>query len=493
MDKRYFLGVDLGTSSIKIVLIDEDKEVLAQHTENYTISSPDFGWREIDPAVWFNCMAKGMDDLFTRYDPRKVEAIGITGQMHTIVMLDEAGNSIRPALMWDDIRARDLIPELREKFAGRPDCAYMEKNISTGSPAANLYWLRRFEYHNFIRVRKFLIAPDYLVYRLTGTYGADYSEASTSCLYDIQERQWSPFMRDLLELDETVYPEVRGSAIIAGPVTTGIAQRFSMRNDVKVLTGMGDNPATALLTGCLGQGYPVISLGTSGVVMKETTKLVNDAKGKTILFSLDDHYFSYLVQGALQSNGGSFKWWIHSIMGIDDFSAIDSLLQNYPMRKSDLLFFPHLLGEKTLFSDPDIRGAFIGLSTLTTREDMMYAVIEGLCYGYRELMESMRIDLHQCAGLRIVGGGAQNKVQAQILANVLNVVVEQMDGIVSPAFGIALLAAHTCGFIPSFDQIVHDTIKVKEIIGPQAEMTGICQKKYTHYKKIYPALKTIYG
>jgi xylulokinase len=491
-NKHYFLGIDLGTSAVKLILIDEHKEVLARQTVDYVVSSLDFGWREIDPVVWFDCMIRGMTKIFEQWDPQTVDAIGVTGQMHTLVMMDKNGESVRPALMWDDMRTKELIPDLRGIISQQPDCAYISKNISTGSPAASLYWLRQFEPDNFARVKKILIAPDYLVYRLTGTYSTDYCGASTSCLYDVQNRKWSLFMRDLLGLNENVYPEVRGSGVVAGTVTAETARRFFLRKDVKVLTGTGDNPATAISAGCLGQGYPVISLGTSGVLIMRTAQPQEDAKGKVILFSPDDCNFFYLIQGALQSNGGSFGWWMHSILGIDDFSQVDILLRDHPMWKSDLLFFPHLMGEKTLFSDPDLRGAFVGLSTVTTREDMSYAVIEGLCYGYRELAENMRLDLSACAGIRLVGGGSHSRIQAQTLANVLNVTVEQMDGAVGPAFGIALLAAYHCGFITSFDNIANDTITIKETFTPQPEIVQLCHEKYGYYQKIYPALKTIY-
>jgi len=467
--------------------------VLAQQTEDYHTANGQCGRREIEPEVWFRCLVRGMQVIFSRYDSQRVDAIGVTGQMHTLVTLDEAGNPVRPAILWNDLRAKELIPEMREIICREPDGASIAKTLSTGSPAANLYWMRRFEPENFRRIKKFLIAPDYLVYRLTGTCGTDYSGASTSCLYDIQRRRWSDFMRGFLGLHEEVYPQVRGSCTAAGTLTEKAARPFSMRKDVAVLTGTGDNPATALLTGCLGQGAPVISMGTSGVLMIRPRRLEPEARGKAILFSPDGENFSCLVQGTLQSNGDVFKWWLRSILGIDDAAPVDSLLAGCPPPRNDLLFYPHLSGEKTIFADPDIRGAFIGLSTRTTREDMIYAVLEGLCCGYRELAENMRLDLKRCAGIKITGGGSRSTVQAQILANVLNVPVEQMDGTVSPALCAALLAAYHRGFIRSLDQISQGAAKIKAVIQPQAEMVEPCNRKYARYVKIYGALKTIYA
>lgn len=490
--KHCFLGIDLGTSALKLTLIDEDLKLVARESQPYEIAQPEFGWREIEPDVWFQCLAQAMERLFQAQNPARVDGIGVTGQMHTLVMLDERGAPLRPALMWDDARTRELVAEMRGEIARQPGGDYLARTISTGSPAANLYWLRRAEPERFKRLAKFLIAPDYLVYRLTGKYGTDYCEASTSCLYDIGRREWSPYMREMIGLDPSVYPDVRGSAVAAGRLLPEIARRFSMREDVEVLTGTGDNPATALSTGCLGQGIPVISLGTSGVLMTRVDHLEPDAKGKSILFSADGTRFSHLVQGALQSNGTSFEWWLQSILGIEDFSQADRMLEERPPKASELLFFPHLTGEKTVFADPDIRGAFLGLSTQTTREDMIYAVLEGLSYGYRQLAEAMRLDLTGCGRIRIVGGGARSSSWAQALANVLNVTVEQMDGIVSPALGIALLAAYARGFIPSLEAIAGGTIKVKRSFHPEPDEVRRCEEMYPKYLKIFQAMKFIY-
>jgi xylulokinase len=301
-------------------------------------------------------------------------------------------------------------------------------------------------------------------------------------------------MRSILELNEDIYPEVKGSCNIAGTLTAEIARHFSMRSDVAVLTGTGDNPAIAVLTGCLGQGHPVISFGTSGILMLKRTMFEQNKKGKVILFSPNGQDFSYLVQGSLQSNGSAFDWWNRLILGIDDFSQIDTLLQDRTMPNRDLFFFPHLAGEKTIFSDPHIRGAFIGLDTLLTREDMIYAVIEGNCYGFRDLADNMGLDLKNCISIKVVGGGSNSTAQAQILANVLNVTVEQLDDIASPAYGIALLSACCQGSIQRFDQIIQNMnrLKVKNTFLPQAEIVAICNEKYTRYQKIYHSLKAIY-
>ena len=295
--KRLYLGIDLGTSAMKIVLMDEQKQVLAQTTEEYQLSSPQAGWSEIDQELWFERMVQGIRKVLEGRDASGLRSIGLTGQMHTLLVLDGAGRCIRPALMWNDLRTKDLIVELKENMRSFEDGEYFSRIISTGSPAANLYWMKKYEPENFSRIEKFLIGADYLVYRLTGCYGTDYCEASTSCLYEIRNRRWSAQMREFLGLKESAYPDVHESAHVSGTVTPEMAELLGISTEVTVLTGTGDNPAMAISTGCLGKGYPVISLGTSGVLVIPVEPDRDNPYGKKILFSFDNQKYYNLVQG----------------------------------------------------------------------------------------------------------------------------------------------------------------------------------------------------
>ena len=491
--EQLFLGIDLGTSAMKLVLMDGRKNVLTQITENYQTAQPDQGWSEIDPQVWFDCMRAAMEKALSGCDRKRLRGIGITGQMHTLVALDGAGQPVRPAIMWNDIRTKELIPKLKKRMETFDEGEYLSKTISTGSPAANLYWMKEHEPESFKRIRKFLIGPDYLVYRLTGVYGTDYCEASTSCLYQIHKRQWSREMKELLGLSWEVYPPVRGSVQAAGTLTPEMARLFSLEEDVKVLTGTGDNPATAISTGCLGRGYPVISLGTSGVLMMPVAKPEEQAKGKMILFSFDGVSCSYLVQGVVQSNGNTFEWWTRNLMGAEDFSEIDKLLADGQKRapNSSLVFYPHLMGDKTLYGDPDIRGAFIGLSAETKREDMLYAVVEGLCFSFRQLAEEMHLPLDRFGAVKVVGGGAKSHVWVQTLADVLRMPIEKMDGMIGPAFGIALLAAYHEGCFASLEQISEGNVQVERCFMPDEACSGQCERRYQIYKRMQAGLKYI--
>lgn len=490
--KHLFLGIDLGTSTMKLVLMDETKKVLDQRTEDYQSAELNKGWSEIAPQLWYDCMIRGIREILKGVDTGLVAGIGVTGQMHTLVVVDEDGSPIRPAIMWNDTRTKEFLPELRQKMQTYEEGEYLSRTISTGSPAANLYWLSRYEPENFKRIHKFLIGPDYLVYRLTGRFGTDYCEASTSCLYQIKARKWSEQMRDLIGLSQSAYPPIRGSAVQAGEVCAELAEELCLGKGVQVLTGTGDNPATAISTGCLSYGYPVISLGTSGVIMLARQGVEENTKGKVILFSFDGKQFSYLVQGAVQSNGSTFSWWIKKIMDMEDFSGVDRIVDIQKSAANQLLFYPHLMGDKTIYGDPDLRGAFLGLSPEYGKSDMIYAVVEGLCFAFRELAEKMQMPTDNFESIKVVGGGANSEVWMQTLANVFHKKVEQLDGNVGAAFGIALLAAHCYGCVEAIGRMPDEIMQIKRFFEPDSELHMLYEKKYRTYLRIHEGLAYIY-
>lgn len=486
----YYIGIDLGTSSVKLVLMEERGSILREFSQDYRLLQPAQGWKEIDPQTWWDATAKAMDQLLVDVDGSLIEGIGITGQMHTVVMLDAQGNSIRPALMWNDSRTKDMIPLLKEQI-WNTGVSYINQFISTGSPAANLLWFRQNEPENFAKMEHFLIGPDYLVYRFTGTYGTDYCEASTSSLYDILHRRWSSEMRGIVGLPETVYPTVRGSAEIAGTVLPEIAARFGLDSNTKVLVGTGDNPAASIPTGCLGSQYPVFSLGTSGVLMFPRTVPDFAAKGKNILFSFDSQTFYTLVQGVIQSCGSGYSWW-NSIVLQQEISTADQDIDINRLGENELIFYPHLVGDKNLYADPTLRGAFLGLSTDTTRADMTQAVMEGIAFGLRQLTEAMHLSRDDISNLKVIGGGSRSRVWMQILADVLGVPMEQMEGNVGAGYGMALLAAYRCGAFSSLDEIAAKTVSVKARFMPRLRNTALYAEKYKRYLRVHDALKSVF-
>ena len=364
---KYYIGIDIGTSSVKLTCIDENAKVAGESSREYKIEEPKSGWKEIDPEKWIKGMEEAFAELFETIDPKKVEAIGVTGQMHTVIFVDREGKSIRPALMWNDTRTANLIPKLREKIQMIDEVSYLSSIISTGSPAANLFWLSQYEEENFAKIQKFMIGPDYIVYRLTGNIQTDYCEASTSSLCDLKTGAWSEEIRRLLEFPRDIYPEIKGTCEVCGTVTKQWQEKFHFKQDVKVLTGTGDNPAAAIATGCFAKGYPVLSLGTSGVLMYPKKKINFEVKGKNILFSMDGKDVLILVQGVVQSTGSSLAWWLKNTLQADDFMEETTGVDLKHLGENELMFYPHLVGDKTIYQDPELRGSFVGIGTDTTR------------------------------------------------------------------------------------------------------------------------------
>lgn len=488
---NYYVGIGMGTSAVKLLLMDEAGMVCAQSSFAYDYMVPQSGWSEMDPAVWMEAVDQGMTALLRDFadDARKaVAGIGVTGQMHTTVFLDAAGNSIRPAIMWNDTRTLPFLKEIRQRIEAHEEVSYIAKIISTGSPAMNLYWLKQQEPENFSRVKKFLIGPDYMVYRLSGFMGTDYCEASTSSLYDLYKHRWSLAMREVFGFPEDVYPPVNGSSVVVGTVQREWAQRWGLSSEAAIVAGTGDNPAAAYANGVNGKSPAVLSLGTSGVLVFSRDQLDFAKKGKNIAFSADGKDVRYLAQGVLQSVGRTMQWWEKGILQNPDFETDLQTVDLAGLGESELLFYPHLTGDKTIYHDVGLRGAFLGLSAETRRIDMEIAIMEGVAFGVKELIEKMDLSREKMNPLRVTGGGARNKIWMQILADVLGMPVEQLKGNASAAYGAALLARGK-GRLPVLAAAAGESC----IFRPRLKNAVLYRKKYRHYQKIHDAVKTIFS
>lgn len=488
----YYIGLDLGTSSVKLCLTNEDGVLLKEASRPYELLQPALGWKEIEPEIWWKQSCEAMKELLDGVDGGQIRGIGVTGQMHTLILINRDGEVVRPALMWNDTRTASLIPEILGSVEGT-EVDYLKRIISTGSPAANMLWVRRNEPGNFGKIKKFLIGPDYMVYRLTGVYGTDYCEASTSSMYDTVQKCWSPVMQKILGIPDYVYPEVKGSAEIAGTLLPEVAEQFGLNPRTVVIVGTGDNPAASIPTGCLGKNEPVFSMGTSGVLMFRRDKLDYTAKGKNILFGFDRKHCNILVQGAIQSCGSSFSWWNLDIMERKDYGDIDSRFDPDKLGGSHVLFYPHLVGDKTIYGDPTLRGAFLGVSTDTTADDMTLAVMEGIAFALKQLSEEMHLEETGLKELKVIGGGSRSRIWMQILADVMGMPIAQLGGEGGAGYGMALLASYACGEIGTIEQISDYAVRVKERFYPRERQRLQYEKIYEKYQKIHDGLKFIMG
>lgn len=487
---EYYIGIDIGTSSAKLTLIDDQGKIIKEAGREYRFDEPQPGWKEIDPEVWAQAVEEAMADLLYGERCDRVQAIGVTGQMHTVVFLGNDGKSIRPALMWNDTRTADMVPAVKEQVSKLQEVPYIANVISTGSPAMNLLWLKKQEPKQFEKIYKFVIGPDYIVYRLTGCIQTDYCEASTSSLLDLKTGKWSGEMQQLLDFPATIYPEIKGTNQIARELKKEWCEKYNFRPGVKVIVGAGDNPAAAIATGCFSGKYPVLSLGTSGVLMYPKEEINFDTKGKNIMFSFDQKEIQILVQGVVQSCGSSMNWWIRDILESDDYNG-ETETDPARLGENRVLFYPHLVGEKTIYGDPDLRGAFLGMGTETSRKDMTLAVMEGIAFGVRQLTEKMQVPKDALKSLKVTGGGSRNPIWMEILSNVLNVPVEQLEAGAGAGYGVALAAAGAVG-TTSMEEIITNTVIIKNVFYPNEYSVKLYDKKYEMYLKIYDSMKHIF-
>lgn len=480
-----YMGIDMGTSSVKVLLMAEDRSIIKECSKSYKFTTLANGATEINPEIWFQSLDIVMREVIT--NRTVINGIGITGQMHTTVFLDKNGNSIRPAILWNDTRTLSLLDKKLEQIKSdtRFDC--FRNIVSTGSPAINLYWLKHEEPASFAKLKTFLIGPDYLVYKLTGVLGTDFCEASTSAMYDFAKNTWAKEVQDFLGLPQDIYPAIRGSSVCVGLLSKQLSERWQIDCATKVYVGTGDNAASAFAAGVVSKSNTVLSLGTSGVLISSRGRDELQNKGKNIAFSLNGEKITFLVQGVIQSAGYTWQWWTGKILQEIDFKDCLSAVDLNELGTNELLFYPHIRGDKTLYKDAKLRGAFFGLSDNSTRTDMNLAVLEGIALGVRQLAEVMHLSRERMEPLLVTGGGAKNNIWMQILADVLNVKVLQVAQKASAVYGIALLAKAANG------KIINESYSLKgKYFYPRVKNVVLYGEKYKVYKKIYSAVQSIF-
>lgn len=481
----YYIGLDIGTSSVKTTLIDEKLNIVYEASYGYTIEEPRTGWREIHPEVWMRAVKQGLSAIFSHYDEKEISIIGVTGQMHTTVFLDKDGLPVRNAILWTDLRTTSMAEKLREECSNIEETTYIAKIISPGSPAVNTLWVKEQEPHLFSNIRKIMTAYDYIVYRLCGEYSADYCDASTSSMYDIVTKKWSSYMLDKLGIDESYVGPLHASCDVVGKLRPKLCDAFHVTHDIRIIAGSGDNPANAVAMGLLRQKNPILSLGTSGVFILPKQDGDFAGKGKNVLFNADHSRFVNVVQGTVRSAGGTHKWWVENIVKTTDMSIDQHNITEEKIGTNSVLFFPHITGDKVIYHDLDTKGAFVGLRSDTRREDMTQAVFEGVSYALREVLENMNLATWPDS-IQINGGGTKSSLWMRIMANILHTNLEVVSNNATPGYGVALLAAMADGIV--------DT-SAKEVQGkmyqPQPDLVKHYDKQYRKYKRMYVALREI--
>ncbi len=481
----YYLGVDLGTSSIKLVVMDEKGAIAATAGAEYGLSFPKPGWSEQDPADWVKGMKESFKKLAEKIDLTKVKGISFGGQMHGLVILDENDKVLRPAILWNDGRTQKECDYLNKTVGREKISSYTANMALTGFTAPKILWVKENEPEIFKKIKKIMLPKDYLAYVLTGVHCTDYSDASGMLLLDVKNKKWSKEMMQLCDVREEQLAKLYESYEVVGTVKDDIAAELGLAKGVKVTAGAGDNAAGAIGTGTVKDGMTIVSLGTSGTVFTACDKFAVDDKNALHMFAHANG--KYHLMGCMLSAASSNKWWMDEIIGTKDYAgeqkAIGTLGENH------VYYLPYLMGERTPHNNPNARGCFVGMTMDTTRSDMTLAVLEGVTFALRDSLEIARSLGVKIDTIRATGGGAKSPLWRKLLANIMNVDVEIMNSEEGPGYGAAILAAVGCGEYASVEEATDRIVKVSEKLSPDAELVKKYETKYNVWRKIYPALK----
>ena len=483
-----YIGVDLGTSGLKMLLVAADGTILAENTQGYPVSYPHPGWSEQVPEDWFAAVLRGLQELLNGQDKAAVKGISFGGQMHGLVALDKNDSVIRPAILWNDGRTEEETRYLNEVVGKDKLSAYTGNIAFAGFTAPKLLWMKKHEPENFARIHKIMLPKDYLCYRLSGAFCTDFSDASGMLLLDVKNRRWSPEMENVTTMSEDKLPALHESYEAVGTLKAEIADMVGL-NDVRVIAGAGDNAAAAVGTGVVGEGGCNISLGTSGTLFVSSRTYCEDKVNALHSFCHADG--GWHLMGCILSAASCNSWWVNEILQSDDYKKEEAGLEE-KMGKNDVFFLPYLMGERSPHNDVTARGAFIGMRPDTTRGEMTLAMLEGVAFALRDCLEAAKKNGAKIPRTKLCGGGAKSKLWRQIIANVMNMPVDIPQTEQGPSYGAAMLAMVGCGEYRSVAEAASAIVRVKETVLPVPEIAAAYEQKYRRFTKFYPALKGLF-
>ena len=486
----YFIGIDLGTSSLKLLLIDRQGTVLRSVSKEYPLLFPQPGWSEQEPAHWWQAVTEGIPELLQGYDSSLVEGIGAGGQMHGLVALDESDEVIRPAILWNDGRTFREVEYLNETI-GKKRLSELTANIAfAGFTAPKLLWMRTNEPENFNRIRRIMLPKDYINFKLTGVHCCDYSDASGMLLLDVQHKCWSKEMLEICGISEEQMPRLYESYECVGTLLPEIAAKLGLPESVKVCAGAGDNAAAAVGTGVVGNGGCNISLGTSGTIFISSDKFGVDPNNGLHAFAHADG--GYHLMGCMLSAASCNKWFMEDILGSSDYEGLQAKIIPEKLGRNHVYFLPYLMGERSPINDTNARAAFIGMSMDSTRADMVQAVLEGVAFAIRDSVEVARSLGLDIRSTKICGGGAKSPLWKKIMANVLGIRLESPASEQGPGMGGAMLAMVACGQYETVQKACDALCSVSSVLEPDEKLTALYERQYRKYQVLYPALKAAF-
>jgi len=470
----YLLGLDIGTSGVKALLVSSEGKIISSKTESYPLATPHSGWAEQSPYDWWEATVKVIKETVSNnpIDSNQIKGISLSGQMHSSVFLDEKMEVIRPAILWSDTRTSRQCKEIYTKAGGLDQLIHYVSNPE-----------------NYKKVKYILLPKDYIRYRLTNELFTEVSDAAGTLLFDVIKKGWSTSLLKKLEIDQDLLPPVLNSFDLAGRITKNTAEQTGLKFKTPVVAGGADNACGAVGSGIIQEGRVMVSIGSSGVVLAQTNNPQADQEGRIHLFNhaCPD---SWYMMGVMLSAGMSYEWLQKNLFNRRlDYTKLDQLAEEINPGSEGLIFLPYLYGERTPHNDANARGVYFGISGKHDQRHFIRSILEGVTFALKDSLELIKDKGVKIKEIRAIGGGAKSRIWQQILADILGEEINLLNVEEGPAFGAALIAGVGVGVYDSFAEAVNRIIKIKKTIVPQIKNTERYNQYYQLYKKLYYSLK----
>lgn len=481
----YSLGIDLGTSGVKIVLVTIEGEIVKEVLKTYPIYYPKSGWAEQNPEDWWHSVKEGIKEILADVGSSQIIGIGVSGQMHGLVLIDKHGDSLLPCILWNDQRSYKETEYLNHEI-GKNRLIDLTGNIAfPGFTAPKLLWVQNNYPHLFEKTKYICLPKDYINYKLTGQLFTDVSDASGTLYFDVQNRKWSEEMMGILRINKDMLPKVYESYEVVGRTKNSLSQELNIPIHTPVIAGAGDNAAAAVGASVIEEGTIMISLGTSGVVFTPQSKYSSDHQAR--LHTFCDGNKQWHTMGVILSAASSLKWWVEEIQKENYDTLLEEATQS-PVGSKGLFFLPYLSGERTPYNDPYAKGTFIGLSHQHSRGDMTRAVLEGITFALNDAFKAGAELDSPISKVRALGGGSKSDLWLQIIADVFGNPVEHCISTGGPALGAALLVLRG-GKIKNNDENVKNVTPINKVVKPDRKKHQDYQLYYNQFKKLYKHLQ----
>lgn len=484
---KYLIGIDVGTSGTKSSLFDLEGKLVASATAEYPLYQPNNGWAEQDPEDWWQAACTTLRELCSKADG-EIAGIGLSGQMHSLVLLDKDNKVIRPAILWCDQRTSAECEDI-ERIVGREKLIDITANPALpGFTASKLMWVKKHEPENYAKVSHILLAKDFIRFKLTGEYATEVSDASGMQLLDVANRCWSKEVCEKLGIDMALLAKVYESPEVTGHVTADAAALTGLDAGIPVAGGAGDNAAAAIGMGVHAPGKAFTTIGTSGVVFTPTASPIIDKKGRIHTFCAAVPG-TWHVMGVTQAAGLSLNWFRRTLAPELSYNQITDACKALPIGAENLLYLPYLMGERTPILDSNARGVFFGLSAIHTREHMARAVIEGISYSLNSCLDVIKEVGIQVSDMALCGGGGKSPFWKQMLSDIYNIPIKTMASDEGAALGAAILGGCAAGVFASVEEGCSKLVRDGETATPNAENHEVYAHYYSMYDRLYPAMK----